>query len=55
VQHPLIGKTLALQGALTSQEAAGHIKLFPREGDHMLILPASPLTPSAEEIVGLRR
>ncbi len=53
VQHPLIEKTLALQEALTSQAAAGHIKLFPRDGDHTLILPASPLTPLAEETVGL--
>ena len=53
VQHPLIEKTLALQEALTSQETAGHIKVFPRDGDHMLILPASPLTPSVEKTVGL--
>jgi hypothetical protein len=53
VQHPLIEKASALQEALTSQEAAGHIKVFPRDGVYKLILPASPLTPFTEEIAGL--
>jgi hypothetical protein len=53
VQHPFIEKESAMQEALTSQEAEGHIKVFPREEDYKLILPVSPFTPSAAEIAGL--